>query len=463
MRLQALLILACLSGNVWAETSATLPQPKPQPGSSSETTKGLDTSAFNVSSSSAGQTKLFIQRIQVLEESLKQLKAELQTVRNRDSLMARFCDELESLKAENRSLRALLEARPREYVSIDESGFLTDSMAEGSSSIPSPTSPAGSLLATGEEEAGSKLQFSGFVDAAGSFERNSKSTELSLNQVELDVEKGVSDRASFRADVEVNSGGTDGYSMVLEQGFVKFAPTRSHAWHVIFGRFNSPVGIERSDPPDTYLYTRGFIFEHGLPSEITGFMTTLQLSQKFDLAVLAVNGWDLNIDNNAGKTFGTRLGITPSPAFNFGVSVLSGPERDNDNASKRTVFDLDATCTSGETWNANLELHHGQETGSLENGGTATWDGAVLIGHSHLGGRLWVTARADYFNDVNGSRTGTSQELKGLALAPALSIVEGLDLIWELRQNWSNRNSFGVEGSERNSEFSSALEFVYSF
>jgi hypothetical protein len=74
-----------------------------------------------------------------------------------------------------------------------------------------------------------------------------------------------------------------------------------------------------------------------------------------------------------------------------------------------------------------------------------------------------VTARADYFKDNDGSRTGTAQELRGLALSPAMSIVEGLDMILELRQDWSNRAGLGADDSAASSAFSSALEFTYSF
>ncbi len=463
MRLLALLIAVGLSGIIRAGTPADSRPPEQPIRNLAGLRNGLDSLGRKASPGSVEQTWSLMKRLQSLEISLQHLRTELQGARRLDSLLSLYCDELESLKAENRSLRAMLSVRPREYVSTEESGFVTDSVVDQSKSIPTPSSPAGPIMATGEAEAAENLRFSGFVDAAGSYDRNSKATELSLNQVELDMEKGVSDRASFRADIEVNSGGAEGYSMALEQGFVKFAPTRSHAWHVIFGRFNSPIGIERSDPPDTYLYTRGFIFEHGLPSDLTGVMTTARIGRKLDLSLLAVNGWDLNIDNNTGKTFGSRLGVTPSPELNFGLSALSGPERDNDNSSIRTVLDLDVTYARGEHQNVNLELHHGRETRSLEDGSTSTWDGAMMIGHTHLGGRFCVTARADYFNDLNGSRTGTAQELKGLALAPAFSIVDGLDMIWELRQNWSNRNVFGAEDQKRNSEFSSALEFTYSF
>lgn len=383
-----------------------------------------------------------------------ELAHELASARAADSMIQLLCSEIDLLKLDNQLLVARLDAGQAAYASTENGEFVT-------SGTLIETKPAPEQSPAAETEPG--LAFSGYVDAAGSFDNNSHKTDLNLNQVQLDIEKSVSDGASFRADVEVVSDGFDGYQMELEQGFVRVAPFASKAWQLSFGRFNSPIGVERFDPDQTYLYTRGFLFDNALPTNLTGLMSNIRLSQYFDLTLMAVNGWNINADNNTGKSFGSRFGITPCSGLKVGFSVLSGPELDDDEASTRTIYDIDVTLTRAESWNLALELHQGQETQNPEIGGTAKWKGAMLVGHTALGGRFCATARADYFNDRNGSRTGVAQELKSLAISPAMSIVDGLDMILELRHDWSNRAALGADDSAASSSFSSALEFTYSF
>ncbi len=408
-----------------------------------------------VRQSPATQTALDSMRheLSLVKVAVTELARELASARAVDSMIQLLCSEIDLLKLDNQMLMARLDAGQSAYASTENGEFVT-------SGTPIETKPA--LEQTPVVETEPSLTFSGYVDAAGSFDNNSHKTDLNLNQLQLDIEKSVSDRASFRADVEVVSDGFDGYQMELEQGFVRVAPISSKAWQLSFGRFNSPIGVERFDPDQTYLYTRGFLFDNALPTNLTGLMSNIRLSQHFDLTLMAVNGWNINADNNTGKSFGSRFGITPCSGLKVGFSVLSGPELD-DEASMRTIYDIDVTLTHAESWNLALELHQGQETQNPEIGSTAKWNGVMLVGHTALGERFCATARADYFNDRHGSRTGVSQELKSLAISPAMSIVDGLDMILELRQDWSNRAGLGADDSAASSTFSSALEFTYSF
>jgi hypothetical protein len=375
-----------------------------------------------------------------------------------DSVLTYLCEELENVKADNIALRGQLASR--QYASaLGDEIFVTGPVTQTGVSVPEQSLIA---LPADAVEDDKGLQFSGIFDAAGSFDNNSSRADFMLNQIEGDLEQSFSDRVSFRADVELNSDGASSYEVVLEQGFVQFAPSGSDRWQVKVGRFNSPIGFERSDPLGSYLYTRGFIYANALPSDLTGFLTAVQLTTRWDIALLAVNGWNRNADNNAGKSIGVQSGYQLGKHLSAGISMLAGPEHDEDNASMRTIFDATLTLTTSESDYTTLELHRGSETRALADRSTALWSGAMLAGHYQLWGSFSVTARADHFRDRDGNRTGVAQNLTGLALAPTWSVPDGPDLVLEMRQNWSSQPSFG-DAADKKTQFDVALEVTLGF
>ncbi|MFZ1685701.1 MAG: porin [Candidatus Zixiibacteriota bacterium] len=374
-----------------------------------------------------------------------------------DSLLAHLCGEVEKVKTENQALRSQIMSQQFASALSDEVFFTAPSndrstvgaQAGGIAVPPAPASDDG-------------LSFSGLFDAAGSFDNNSSRADFMLNQLEGDIEQAFSDRVSFRADVELNSDGATSYEISLEQGFVQFTPSGNDRWQVKVGRFNSPIGFEQSDPLGSYLYTRGFIYDYALPSDLTGFMTTAQLSKRWDISLLAVNGWNRNSDNNTGKSLGLQTGLQLGTNLSAGLSILAGPEQDENNSSIRTIFDGTITLTTSASDYFTLEFHRGTETKALVDDATALWSGVMAAGHYQLINDFSVTARADHFRDRDGNRTGVAQNLTGFAIAPTWSVPSGPDLVLEMRQNWSNQPSFGDSG-EKKTQFDVALEVTLGF
>jgi hypothetical protein len=257
-----------------------------------------------------------------------------------------------------------------------------------------------------------------------------------------------------------------------------------------FGKFNVPFGIEREDAPFNLQATNSFVFELGRPSKVLGFRTAYQFHPIVDVELFAVNGWDVDDDNNHGKTIGGRLGFTPLERLNFGIGGFWGAEQDDLAGPKRWVIDVDATFTRIPRLTLAAEFVYGgendvgvfsvdepsllvgldeDELAALVVEKNVNWIGFALTGHYEVTDLLGLTVRYGYFNDMDGGRTGFDQVLQSFTLAPTIhlsSLIPGLgvpgyvprtnlpipyvDLRLEYRVEWSNRDIFFTDNDLSN-------------
>ncbi len=386
-----------------------------------------------------------ITRLQAEVDSLRALVAMLiskvASATATDSLLAIMAEDIAILKAENQALRSNGKSEFSQYASLE-------------------AEPLEELTPNKDNS----LSIYGWVDASGSTDNVAHQSTFGLNQVEADLEKPFGDRVTTRADIELNSDGANNFGLDLEQGFLTYTLEQKHRWAVTFGKFNAPIGYERPDPEDIYLYTQGLLVDYGRPQNIVGVMLSSEPTRFLNWRLYVVNGWDLNTDNNKAKTFGGRLDISPSSSVNLGVSAISGPELENNNLSRRTVVDADLRFQPVSSFTLALEASYGQESNLPETGATATWTGGMILCSAGIVGPLSLTSRVDYFNDRDGYRTGVPQELKALAISPRVTIAEGLDLISEIRYDWSNRASFISDDlTYRSDMISTAFQILYCF
>lgn len=249
-----------------------------------------------------------------------------------------------------------------------------------------------------------------------------------------------------------------------------------------FGKFNVPFGIEREDAPFNLQTTNSLVFELGRPSKVLGFRTAYQFNPIVDVELFAVNGWDVDNDNNDGKTFGGRLGFTPLERLNFGIGGFWGPEQNDLTGPKRWIIDVDATFTRIPRLTLAAEFVYGgendvgvfsvnepgllvglteDEVAALVVEKNVNWIGFALTGRYDFTDLLGLTLRYGYFNDMDGGRTGFDQVLQSFTLAPTIhlsNLIPGLgvagytpranlpipyvDLRLEYRVEWSNRDIF---------------------
>ena len=116
---------------------------------------------------------------------------------------------------------------------------------------------------------------------------------------------------------------------------VTWVPSASSGLQITFGKFDSPLAIERDDAPLNFQATESFTFDFARPVKFTGLQVHEAFSERFELWGILTNGWDVDHDNNKAKT-GALYGMwSPSLAAHVGLGVIYGPEKDDRTSDAR--------------------------------------------------------------------------------------------------------------------------------
>jgi hypothetical protein len=211
-----------------------------------------------------------------------------------------------------------------------------------------------------------------------------------------------------------------------------------------FGRFDVPFGIERHDEPLLLTATTSEVFQFGRPQRMTGVRVAYPLAPWLDVTAWAVNRWESETthdafdDNNRDKSYGARIGFTPSPGgrlLNFGIGGFWGPERTDDTRDARWVIDVDATWSPLPRLLLAAEAVYGGESGvSFRERGIpfaapavsnedVTWLGFYVLAHYDVLPWLGLSVRYGFFDDHDGARTGVAQVLQSVTLAPVVHLT----------------------------------------
>ncbi len=295
------------------------------------------------------------------------------------------------------------------------------------------------------------LLINGF--AAGNFNVNFNTDENSFESSALAVSlfRALSDRVSFFGQVTVHKeesspfveaagparirplasrhaaeeGEGGSFSTEIDNLQVSWAADPMRGLSIVFGKFDSPLAIERDDAPLNFQATPSFVFDFGRPVKFAGLMARQTFSPKFEGYAILTNGWDVDSDNNHAKT-GALYGIwSPWPIAHFGLGVIHGAEKDRRTGDARTTGVATILVQQTDSWVWGEEFVYGSEPHSAEDGGTARWFGDMFFTHHRLGKHWALTLRTDYFDDIGGSRTGRRQILRSFTVSPQYLIGGG--------------------------------------
>src|SRR5207247_892695 len=82
-------------------------------------------------------------------------------------------------------------------------------------------------------------------------------------------------------------------------------------------------------------------------AKFTGAIVRLTASPRVELAGAVANGWNVDVDNNRGKTGMLRIQWIPVDGLTIGASGVYGPEQDGTDAHQRSLLAPDVTLDLG--------------------------------------------------------------------------------------------------------------------
>lgn len=256
------------------------------------------------------------------------------------------------------------------------------------------------------------VTISGFAVGNASYDRARGANGFTAGKIALSLFKPAGDFYLFGQLTTALDAGQS--STEIDNLIVSWTPRAASQWTVAFGRFDAPVGFERDDEPLNLIPTNSFNFELARPSKLTGAIVRLTASPRVELAGAVANGWNVNVDNNGGKTGMLRAQWLPVDGLTVGLSGLYGPERDGTDGRQRGLLAPDLTLDFGRLI-VGTEVNLGREQAP---GRHLTWAGGAATAFLRLGRSLGLSARYDHLSDADGVLSGTPQVLRSITVGP---------------------------------------------
>jgi hypothetical protein len=314
---------------------------------------------------------------------------------------------------------------------------------------PGALASGGSPLLTFGEDPNRQLVINGFGVLGYDYDLNTGKNSFADSALALSLYKGLSDHLTVFAQLTTSrsapspfladAGATNDIATDIDNLQLRWQPSLSSGFSITAGKFDSPMAIERDDAPLNFQATSSFTFDFARPVKFTGLEAYEALSPQVEVWGIVANGWDSDVDNNKGKTGGLYGLWSPSLAAHFGLGVLYGPEKDHQENDDRSAVIGTLLLQPAAGWVVGAESVYGQEPHSAAAGGTAKWYGEMLFTHLRFDRHWAVTLRADYFDDVGGSRTGTPQVLREITLSPQYLVGGGFYGIFRYLEHSSLR------------------------
>ncbi len=277
----------------------------------------------------------------------------------------------------------------------------------------------------------------------------------------VDLEAGASiPRVEAAAGLFRDSDGS-GHDFDVQQAYVIWVAPVGRGLALCLGKHVTHTGSEVVEGYDGWNgnYSRGLLFGYAQPTTHTGLRGTMAFSDQVSGMFLIANGWDNVKDNNRGKTWALGATVTPIEGLSIATSYMAGAEQEH-SSDKRKLVDVVVN------WQVTSALSFGMNYDWAKEdfgGDDARWSGLALYGRMAIGGGFALNVRAEYLEDLDGVRTGTSQRLNEVTLTPEVSLSDHLLIRLDIRHDWSSRKSFDNAGESDDRQTTGALNAIYHF
>lgn len=221
------------------------------------------------------------------------------------------------------------------------------------------------------------------------------------------------------------------YAFDVQEAYLVYKPSE---FSITAGKFVTYEGIEVIEGPNNPTLTRGFLFGLAEPFTHVGAKAHYT-TDKFDIGLGVVNGWDQMIDTNGAKMLTFRAGVTPSDMFMAAVSGyvdIGGDEGD----INRGLISLDLTGMGklSDDFALWFQGNWGHQKFPVGTGSASWWGVGVqpvyTMNDFTMGGRIEI------FGDPKGVKTGlglAKDTVLNITATPGYKLGGGFTARFELR------------------------------
>ena len=285
----------------------------------------------------------------------------------------------------------------------------------------------------------SVVKGSAVTNEGRTFDIHSNSFTISLVEIELEKVPGMGE-VGFKLDLNVGetpdtivntirgSLGPDkatdsvlGIDRYVQHASISYLAPIGQGIRLDFGKFVTHIGAETIESIKNNNYSHAFFYTYGIPFQDTGLRVHYDWSSTFYTELYVLNGWNVTVDNNSGKTFGPSIGWSPSPKFSFYLNYLVGPEQNNNNGNYRHLIDSQVYLNPIDPLNIGFNFDYGFEFNNpaaiaAGTGKNAEWWGLTGYLRYKVTDKVEPVIRAEYYRDADAFTTGVKQSLQGYTL-----------------------------------------------
>lgn len=320
------------------------------------------------------------------------------------------------------------------------------------------------------------------------FDFNDDEPQLDVAQLVIQHPVGESGRFGFRVNMIAGSAvpqvvASRGMHIArdfdIPEFYLSYVVPIKKGLRLDLGKFATHFGYEVIGGYDGYNdnFSRGFIFGYGLPFTHTGLKLSYPFSSRISGALLVTNGCDSVTRLNGAVSYGGQVAVVTSKATSLIFNFMHGPEKPHNDHDQRSLYEMVGTWRVSPRLSFAFDGLYADEDHAATNGSDAIWKGLAGYSKYNFTKAFSVAFRGEVFADIGGSRTGTTQTLRGFTLTPEYDLpakfsrirhefkrADGkLALRGEFRQDFSDKNTFHVGTGFTNHQFTTAANLIYLF
>jgi len=242
------------------------------------------------------------------------------------------------------------------------------------------------------------------------------------------------------------------------------------------GKFDTWMGYEVTDSTNNANSSRGVLYTLGVPSFHSGIRATAKLTEKVDLGVAIVQGWNESANGDDENSYGVWLKSTLDEKTTATLSFYGGKEGHdsetnplgtfggigfgNAGLTKLNLINFNGSRTMSDKLTVGWDTVYAQATDGPNAG---KWSGLALFGSMTMDAKRSIGMRFEWFDDKDGVRTGTAAKIGSLTGTFNYQISEGFRLRAELRRDWSNEQLFASDSGNRKNQMTGLISAEFKF
>lgn len=247
------------------------------------------------------------------------------------------------------------------------------------------------------------------------------------------------------------------FDKTVQHASISYVAPLGRGLRVDFGKFVSHIGAETIESIKNWNYSHAYYYTYGIPFQNVGFRANYAWSDTLSTDFYVLNGWNVTVDNNTGKTFGPSVSWAPETWLSVTANYLVGPEQNNNNANLRHLLDAQLALGPFDEWTFLFNLNAGFEKNALvKKTQNAHWKGLTAYVRYQYDDRFIPCFRMEYYNDRNGLTTNVAQRVFAYTMTFNTILSDSVQpsgsslmIRPELRYDNSNKNFYSKKNTFR--------------